>query len=168
MPDHLAPGDPESRVLQSIKGGQDYLRWWHPAWGPSGQGPGGALDPVGGAPNPATGLRVGGRLIDTTALPIGTYFAAFPMNGMATVTTHLFLTFAGGATITTTIYSTYMDHQTQYNAFTGAGAVTSGAEQVATLAAPVGEQWAIVKVVVTVANATSMVWTRAEYNGQRA
>lgn len=168
MAANLIPGNREDRVFQSILGGQDYLHWHHPAY-QSAPGSGGTNDPLGGNANSTTGLIAGGRLIDTTALPIGTYFAAFPMNGMASINVHLLLSaIGGGATITSTIYSTYKDHATQYTAFTGTGALVAGTEQISTDTTPLGEQWAIVKLVVTVANATGLVWTRAEYNGQRA
>jgi hypothetical protein len=165
MAANLIPGDKESRVYQSIMGGQDYLRWHHPGYlGTPGSGA--ANDPLGGNANNTTGLVQGGRLIDTTALPVGTYFAAFPMNSIQPIAVHLLLAFTG-ATITSTVYTTYKDHLTQYNAFTGAGALVSGTEQITTLTTGVGEQWAIVKLVVTVAPAVITSWTRAEYNGQK-
>jgi hypothetical protein len=165
MAANLIPGNFEDRVKQSILGGQDFLRWHHPGFlGTPGSGA--ANDPLGGNANNATGLIQGGRLIDTTNLPIGTYFAAFPMNSINNISVHLLLAFTG-ATLTSTVYTTYKDHLTQYNAFVGAGAITTAAEQITTLAAGVGEQWAIVKLVVTVAPAVITSWTRAEYNGQR-
>jgi hypothetical protein len=169
MAANFIPGDKESRVYQSIFGGQDYLRWHHPGYlGTPGSGA--ANDPLGGAASQATGLVQGGRLIDTTSLPllpVGVYFAAFPMNSIQPISVHLLLTWTGGGTITSSIYTTYKDHLTQYNLFTGIGAITSGAEQISTLAAGVGEQWAIVKLTVATATATITGWTRAEYNGQK-
>lgn len=161
MPANLIPGDRESRVMQSIFGGQDFLRWHHPAY-TAGQS---AFDPCGGNENAAIGLVKGGRVIDTTSLPNGTYFAAFPSTGMASITTHLKATIAGG-TVTSTIFTTYADHATSYNAFTGTGALVTNTEQVATLSAPLGEKWAIVQLVVTGGTAT-LTWARAEYNGQK-
>ncbi len=166
MAANLIPGDFESRVKQSILGGQDLLRWHHPGFfGTPGDGT--ANDPLGGNANAATGLIAGSPLIKTTSLPVGTYFAAFPSNSLAAITCHLLLAFTGGGTITSTIYTTYKDHTTQYNAFTGTGAITTAVEQVSTIASMLGEQWVIVKLVVATATATITSWTRAEYNGQK-
>lgn len=149
------PGNAEDRFNSAISGQQDYLRIWHP--NPN-------VDATGG--QQAAGITNGMRVADIPALPVGTYYAAFPLGNCASPYTHLLAAFTGG-TLTTTIYSTYKDHTTLYQEFTGDGVVATGTEQIANLAAPKGEFWGIVKLVVTGSTVTFTSITRAEYNSAR-
>lgn len=157
----------DTRVTQSICGGQDWLRWDSAST---------AAAPAGGlnVNAPQAGALSGRRLIDLaadiaagyyTALGPGTYYVKFPMNGMASINVYLTATFSGG-TVTTSAYSTMKDEATQSQAFTGTGAMTTNTLQTATLSTPKGEQFAVVQIVVG-SGASVTAFTLAEYAGQR-
>lgn len=166
----VIPYTKEYRALQYMFGAQDYLRFFHPAYISSTQGPGGTLDPLGGKQGQildAGGLpiQMGSRLIDAVTIPVGTYFFGFPMASISSVNIQLLATFSTG-TATFSAFSTFQDHQTSSQAFTGGGALVTATPLTPALATPKGEQWAILQLVVTVAT-FNPTWTRAEFNGLR-
>jgi hypothetical protein len=161
-------------VDRAMLGCQDYL-YWADASAAQGNNPAGlnAQAPQGQALAMAplkdlaamiagTGAYAG---VTVTALAPGTYYAQFGMTGMARPTIDLTATFTGG-TCTTTAYSTYKDGQTQRQAFTGTGAMTTATLQTSTLATPNGEAIGVLKIVVG-AGGSVTAFTLAELSGQR-
>ena len=126
-------------------------------------------------PSGAAQNLVGQRLIDAGALTVaGDYYCKVDIAGLATVRTHLTATIgAGTATsqVTTAHFvsggnlsdATLSAAPYQYQAFTGTGGLVSTTKQTATLAAGLGEQWAIVKI--TLATSPNVTFTQAEMNG---
>lgn len=161
-------------VDRAMLGCQDYLYW---ADASAAQGnnlaglnfaaPQGAA--LSGAPLKDLAAMIAGTGaytgVTVTALAAGTYYAQFGLTGMAKPTIDLTATFTGG-TCTTTAYSTYKDAQTQRQAFTGTGAMTTATLQTSSLAAPNGEQIGVLKIVVG-AGGSVTAFTLAEVSGQR-
>lgn len=163
----------EIKAAQAAFGAQDWLRF------------GLTVSPAlqsGDAPWPSFGsgtydLLQGERVIDlnttvsgqpSTILPAlgpGTYYSAFLMNGMASINVYLKFTFSGG-TLTANAFTTYKDHFSQSQAFTGNGALTTGTQAVLTLATPKGEQIGLLQLVVGSGGSVTAC-TQAEFSGQR-
>jgi hypothetical protein len=162
MPQYDPTGS-EQRFNQAALGGQDFLRVCTAA-APNQIGLQNAFaDPTSGN----SGI-INQPLVNLTLNANGTYLCTFPLNGMASVNTHIKATFGGGTTVTTAGYTTYKDHQTARTAFTGMGALTTATLQSATpaLSAPAGEEYGVVSI--TIASLTGTVTFQiAEYCGQR-
>lgn len=153
-----------ARGAQAAFGAQDYLRFGlavppdsaSAAWPSAGSG---TYDMIQGE-----------RLIDIGAgivpsLGVGTYYLSFALNGMAVPTVYVKLTFTGG-TVNVNAFSTYKDHVTQKQAFTGNGAVTTATLATLSLPTPLGEEVGLVQIVVGT-GATVTAATIGEFAGQR-
>jgi hypothetical protein len=161
----------EFKASQAAFGAQEYLRFGVTA------APG-VIDvtdiPWPGAGNSTYDTLQSERLIDLgtseggVALPAlgpGTYYATFPMNGMASVNVYLNFVFAGG-TLTANGFTTFKDHFSQNQAFTGNGALTTATPATLTMTTPKGEQYALLQLIVG-SGCTVTDCDQAEYCGQR-
>lgn len=164
----------DDAVDRAMLGAQEYLKWADagPAnsnnlAGLNNAAPQGSA--LSGAPLKDLAAMIAGTGayagVTVTALGPGTYFATFGLNGMARPTIDLTAAFTGG-TCTTTAYSTYKDGQTQRQAFTGTGAMTTATLQTSTLSTPNGERFGVLKIVVG-AGGSVTAFTLAELSGQR-
>ena len=110
----------------------------------------------------SAGLK-GQRLIDAGALTVaGDYNCDANIEGLREAYTQLKATFAV-STVTSDVYSTYLDGTTSYQGATGDGALTTTVLQTATLTGLKGERKLRVKI--TLGATPNATFTQGEVNG---